>query len=165
VAEELPALRQSRLGFDWLLDPHPQVVVRRDDAQPLQGNRSFYLLFAIPMESPYEHLSLLAVTTPGKVYRLRCLVRASQLPVDPPWIEIQDAARPGEVLAEVKLPRQQEEPRPLSVDFEVPAATGAVRLLLRTPAYRTVNSLERASLWLDEVSLRPVIDAGREGEP
>ena len=165
VAEELPALRQSRLGFDWLLDPHPQVVVRRDDAQPLQGNRSLYLLFAIPMESPYEHLSLLAVTTPGKVYRLRCLIRASQLPVDPPWIEIQDAARSGEVLAEVKLPRQQEEPRPLSVDFEVPAATGAVRLLLRTPAYRTVNSLERASLWLDEVSLRPVIDAGREGEP
>lgn len=165
LAEELPILRQSRLGFDWLLNPHPQVAVRRDDARPLRGARSLSLLFAIPMESPYEHLSLLAATTPGQVHRLRVWVRATQLPAEPPWIEVQNAARPEDLLAEVRLPRQQEEPRELSVDFEVPEAMGAVRLLLRTPAYRTVNSLERAALWIDEVSLRPVIDERREGGP
>lgn len=161
LAEELPLLRPSRLGFDWLLDPHPQVVVRRDDARPLRGARSLSLLFAVPMESPYAHLSLLAATTPGKVYRLRLWVRATQLPVETPWIEVQNAERPEDLLAELRLPRQQEEPREVSLDFEVPVATGAVRLLLRTPAYRTVNSLERAALWIDEVSLRPVIDERR----
>jgi len=165
LAEELPVLRQSRLGFDWLLDSHPQVVVRRDDARPLHGARSLSLLFAIPMESPYEHLSLLAATTPGKVHRLRLWVRAAQLPVETPWIEVQNAARPEDLLAEVALPRQQEEPREVSLDFEVPETMGAVRLLLRTPAYRTVNSLERATLWIDEVSLRPLIDERREVGP
>jgi hypothetical protein len=117
------------------------------------------------MESPYEHLSLLAVTTPGKVHRLRLWVRATQLPVETPWIEVQNAARPEDLLADVALPRQQVEPREVSLDFEVPETTGAVRLLLRSPAYRTVNSLERAALWIDEVSLRPVIDERREVAP
>ena len=165
LAEELPVLRQLRLGFDWLLNPHPQVMVRRDDLRPLRGARSLYLLFAVPMESPYEHLSLLATTTPGQRHRLRLWVRATQLPVEPPWIEVQNAARAEDLLAEIQLPRQQEEPREVSVDFEVPETTGAVRLLLRTPTYRTVNSLERAALWIDDVSLRPVTDKGRKVGP
>jgi hypothetical protein len=164
LAESVPELRRGAWGFDWRIDPHPQVVVRRDDQHPLQGARSLHLLFATPMDLPYDHLTLLVPVEPGTTYRLRFLARAKDLPLEPPRLEVQNPARPDHLLGEVSIPRSMPEPRELAVEFEVPPATAAVRLALRTPIYRTVTTFERASLWLDGLSLDRVQDRKERGE-
>ena len=150
LSDRYPQLLASSLGFDWLVQRHPEVAVRRDDDRPHGGNRSLHLHFSMRMQSPFEQVSQLARVEPGASYRLRFFVRARNLPEDAPWIEIRDAQRPEAFSLRATLPRDAAEWREVSLGFSTLPETRAISIVLRAPQYRDLNALNKIDLWLDD---------------
>ncbi len=151
--ERYEQLTRGGLGFDWLIDRHPQVQVRRDDAQSHSGRRSLHLGFSRPMEVPFAQVTRLVTVEPSRHYNLRFWVRAVNLPAEAPWIEVGDAHRPEAFLLRVELPRQAAGWEERSIGLMTLPETRALRLRLHSPAYRFVSTVDRGDLWLDDFEL------------
>lgn len=160
LTDRYQPLRDSGLGFDWVIRRHAEVLVRRDDERPHTGQRSLLLSFPMAMTTPFANISQMIMVEPGRTYRLSLYCRASNLPPDAPWIEIVDPRpdRPDQVegglfAVRIPLPRQTGDWQLVEQTFSVPSGVTAVRLLLRSPLYGEVDPLRRADLRLDELSL------------
>jgi hypothetical protein len=84
-------------------------------------------------------------------------VRTSNVPVEPPSIEISDAKNPDAITHRLVLPREAADWQEQTLDFTPLAETRAIRILLRSPVYsdlgRELGSLNRVALHLDDFSL------------
>ena len=157
LTEQYPPLRDSGLGFDWVLTRHAEVLVRRDDERPFAGQRSLLVSFPMAMTSPFANLSQLVLVEAGRTYRFSLYCRTSNLPAETPWIEIVglSAGPPTEPipLGRVELPRDATDWQAIAQTLTVPGGVTALKIVLRSPLYRDVDSLRRADLRIDEISL------------
>ena len=157
LSEEYPQLLGSGLGFDWLMPRHAEVSVRRDDERPHTGQRALLVSFEMGMTTPFANLAQVVRVEPGRRYRLSLYVRTSNVPVEPPSIEITDAKNPDAITHRLGLPREAADWQEQTLDFTTLAETRAIRILLRTPVYsdlgRELGSLSRVALHLDDFSL------------
>ncbi len=157
LTDRYQPLRDTGLGFDWVLRRHAEVVGRRDDELAHTGQRSLLISFPMAMATPFANISQLVLVEPGRTYRLSLYCRASNLPLEAAWIEIVDP-RPtvaeGELFAvRVQLPQQTADWQLVEQTFSIPSGVSAVRILLCSPLYRQVDPLRRADLRLDDLSL------------
>lgn len=179
LAERFATLRDSGLGFDWVIKRHPEVVAVRDDDRPYRGARSMRISFPRAMATPYAGLSQLILVEPGGTYRLSFQCRTSELPMETPWVEVVglpykpaesdkpdniEAGENGPPLLRSPLPKGASDWQQVELIFVVPPPTTAIRLVLRSPQYRVIDGLRRPEFQLDEVSLIRVDTAGREGQ-
>jgi hypothetical protein len=157
LSEEYPQLLGSGLGFDWLMPRHAEVAVRRDDERPHTGQRALLVSFEMGMTTPFANLAQVVRVEPGRRYRLSFYVRASNVPSEPPSIEITDAKNPDGITHRLGLPREAGDWQEQTLDFTTLPETRAIRILLRSPVYsdlgRELGSLNRVVLHLDDFSL------------
>lgn len=157
LTERHQPLRDSGLGFDWIMTRHAEVLVRRDDERPLAGQRSLRVSFPMAMTSPFANLSQLVLVESGRTYRFSLHCRTANLPAEPPWVEIVDQQRDGvageKLFVRMPLPRESADWQALGQTLTIPSGVTAIKIVLRSPLYREVDPLRRADLWLDDLSL------------
>jgi tetratricopeptide (TPR) repeat protein len=162
LTERIATLRDSGLGFDWVIKRHPEVVAVRDDDRPYRGGRSMQVSFPRAMTTPYAGLSQLILVEPGRSYQLVFHCRTQSLASETPWIEVvglevgAGAESPSLPLLRSSLPREAVEWQRVELTFAVPPGVVATRLVLRSPRYDVVDGLRRTRLWLDDLSLTPI---------
>lgn len=157
LAERFTSLRDSGLGFDWVIKRHPEVLAMRDDDRPYRGARSMRIGFPRAMTTPYAGLSQLILVEPGGTYRLGFQCQTSELPPSSSWIEIQaqvkDQIASDSILLQVPILVESTDWRSTAKTFRVPIGVTAVKLVVRTILYREVDPLRRTSLRLDDISI------------
>jgi cytochrome c-type biogenesis protein CcmH/NrfG len=153
MVERYEILRGAGLGFDWLIDRHAEVTVRRDDDRPHGGERSLLVGFSMGMTTPFANLSQQVVVEPGRRYSLTFQVRTRNIPAAPPWVEIVDAQRPEALNLNLPLPAGAGDWQTVNLDFVTPPGTCAIRVVLRSPLYRELSGINRVELHLDDFSL------------
>lgn len=170
LTDQYAPLRDSGLGFDWVMARHAEVLVRRDDERPFAGQRSLLVSFPMAMTSPFANLSQLVLVEPGRTYRFSLHCRTSNLPAETPWIEIMGLS-PGPPteptpLGRMDLPRDAADWQSIAQTLTVPGGVTALKIVLRSPLYRDVDPLRRADLRIDELSMVRVEGDGptKEGQ-
>lgn len=159
LADRFATLRDTGLGFGWVVARHPEVVATRDDDRPYRGGKSMRVSFPRGMTVAYSGLSQLIRVEPGLSYRLMLHCRTRNLPPETPWLEVTGRSSTPGIEAEIKtrprieLPREAPEWQPIEIDFVVPPGVSAIHLTLQSPRYWVIDGFRRPELWIDEVTL------------
>lgn len=152
------AFNSDLAGFDWRVTSHPEVFLRRDDAQSHTGRYSWRMTFAAQMKSELFGPAQLLVVEPNKQYRLRFFAKTNKVPDNAPFIELTDAERPQLFAMRAPVPVGTQAWREVLLTFTTPAETRALRLTIRAPHLTEINTGHIAEVWLDDFSLEA--DAG-----
>lgn len=116
--------------FSWQVTSIPQAQVAVDPNYRHTGQRSLRILFKSPSTLDFKNVSQLVAVEPGTHYRFTCFVRIEDLKsAGTPIIEILDGADERHVLnASPQLPTGKSDWQPVTIDFETPATTEAVKV-------------------------------------
>lgn len=156
LREKLVELVDLGDGFDWAIRRHPEVRSVRTGTNAHSGSYALQLSFLASMNTEFAEVSQFIAVEPSRQYKLSYFVKTkniSSLPTEAPFIEITDAANPGQFNLRSVVPSGTVDWSEQAIMFSTTENTHGLRLLIRAPQLKTIDNLRLADLWLDDFKL------------
>ncbi|MBM4221361.1 MAG: hypothetical protein FJ170_05375 [Gammaproteobacteria bacterium] len=142
----------SSVGFDWIIDPLPQVLVETAATHGSTGSRALHVVFR-GSKTAYRHLRQHLLLPPGS-YSLRGRVRPESLETAQGLQWAVWCAGGKAPLATSERFLGSDQWRHFSLQFAVPKADCPVQMVRLELAGRTVLDFEaRGGIWFDDISV------------
>ena len=164
LGDRYPLLDSPPTGFDWVVQPHPEVRARRDGSITRGGAAALRLTFAVPMRTIFQEVSQLVAVEPSRRYRLSFWAKTARLPEAAPFVELRDARRPDALSLRAPVPSGTTGWGEVILYFTTPPETRALRLVVRSPQLMEVNSTNVGEVWLDDFRLEQALDQRAEAK-
>jgi tetratricopeptide (TPR) repeat protein len=150
-------------GFAWRMNDSPDLVFDFSDPSAYQGAKCLRIDFAVGRNADYELLNQIVRIKPNTQYQLTAYVRSDNLTSDSgPRLRVVEMGC-GDCGARTSEPTVGTTPwHPLNVEFTTQPQTQAVRISFWRPQNQPYPSDITGTVWLDDVTLRPVEASGRE---
>jgi tetratricopeptide (TPR) repeat protein len=146
-------------GFGWQLSQSAGVEAAQETGLARSGAQSLRLVWNGNSDAATEILSQLILVEPNARYQLRFAARTEKLLTGGlPVVSVTDAGGgAGDALGQAAaLPQGTHEWEEYSLEFQTPAATDAVRILVRRRNCNNPLCPAYGSIWLDDFSIRKI---------
>lgn len=156
LREKLVELLDLGEGFDWVIRRHPEVRCVRSSTNAHSGAYALQVSFLASMSAEFTEVSQFIAVEPSRQYRLSYFTKTkniSSLPTEMPFIEITDAANPGLFNLRSVVPSRTVDWSEQAITFSTTETTHGLRLLIRAPKLKTIDTLQLAEFWLDDFKL------------
>ena len=159
--EQLPL----EAGFDWRSRSAPYVSLDFADRSAYQGDRCLRIDFTVSQNDEYEPASQILPAVANQAYLLTANVRSKDITSDSgPRLRVIDPACPSCLNASTGPTVGTTPWHAVTLEFSAGAQTQAFRLSVWRPRGRTFPNGITGSFWLDSVSIRALVPAGKDAE-
>jgi hypothetical protein len=147
------------VGFDWRVAQGGGIFVGLDSSTYHSASHSLMVQFPGTENFDFHNIYQFVVVLPKHRYRLFAYMKTDGITTDSgPRMEVRDAYNPGALdKYSDALTGTSSGWQPLSIEFETPAKTRLIAVMIARPASDEFKNKIAGRLWVDDVTLTPEI--------